>query len=76
MINTSWEPIGTDQKGEHVSVYQKDSQDWNEKVKAVSYATGLDANDMYVMMIKMAEALKSQSLLCSLKTNQKNTVST
>ncbi|ANU12861.1 DUF1510 family protein [Planococcus halocryophilus] len=52
MINTSWEPIGTDQKGEHVSVYQKDSQDWNEKVKAVSYATGLDANDMYVMMIK------------------------
>ncbi|MDQ0429981.1 cytoskeletal protein RodZ [Planomicrobium stackebrandtii] len=52
VINTSWEPVGTKQKGDHVSVYQKDSVDWNEKVNAVSYATGLDANNMYVMMIK------------------------
>ena len=52
VINTSWEPVGTKQKGDHVSVYQKDSVDWNEKVKAVSYATGLEANNMYVMMIK------------------------
>ena len=52
VINTSWEPVGTKQKGDHVSVYQKDSVDWNEKVQAVSYATGLDANNMYVMMIK------------------------
>ncbi len=52
VINTSWEPIGTKQKGDHVSVYQKNSADWNEKVNAVSYATGLDVNNMYVMMIK------------------------
>lgn len=52
VINTSWEPIGTKQKGDHVSVYQKDSTDWNEKVNAVSYATGLDVNNMYIMMIK------------------------
>jgi hypothetical protein len=52
VINTSWEPVGTKQKGDHVSVYQKDSVDWNEKVNAVAYATGLDANNMYVMMIK------------------------
>ncbi|ANU25593.1 YrrS family protein [Planococcus versutus] len=52
VINTSWEPIGTKQKGNHVSVYQKNSTDWNEKVNAVSYATGLDVNNMYVMMIK------------------------
>lgn len=52
VINTSWEPVGTKQKGDHVSVYQKDSVDWNEKVSAVAYATGLDANNMYVMMIK------------------------
>ncbi|MDJ0331049.1 DUF1510 family protein [Planococcus sp. S3-L1] len=52
VINTSWEPIGTKQKGDHVSVYQKNSADWNEKVQAVSYATGLDQNNMYVMMIK------------------------
>lgn len=52
VINTSWEPVGTKQKGDHVSVYQKDSVDWKEKVNAVSYATGLDPNNMYVMMIK------------------------
>ncbi len=52
IINTSWEPIGTTQKGEHVSVYQEGSADWNEKIKAISYATGLAEDDMYIMMIK------------------------
>lgn len=52
IINTSWEPVGTSQKGEHVSVYQKGSADWNEKIKAISYATGLAEDDMYIMMIK------------------------
>ncbi|MBB5180788.1 cytoskeletal protein RodZ [Planomicrobium koreense] len=52
IINTSWEPVGTKQKGEHVSVYEKGSADWNEKIKAISYATGLAADDMYIMMIK------------------------
>ncbi|RNF40986.1 YrrS family protein [Planococcus salinus] len=52
VINTSWEPIGTSQSGEHVSVYQKDSVDWQEKVSALSYATGLAEDDMYVMMIQ------------------------
>jgi cytoskeletal protein RodZ len=52
IINTSWEPVGTSQKGEHVSVYEKGSADWNEKIKAISYATGLAADDMYIMMIK------------------------
>lgn len=52
IINTSWEPVGTSQKGEHVSVYQEGSADWNEKIKAISYATGLAEDDMYIMMIK------------------------
>lgn len=52
IVNTSWEPVGTSQKGDHVSVYQKGSADWNEKIKAISYATGLAEDDMYVMMIK------------------------
>lgn len=52
VINTSWEPVGTTQTGKHVSVYEKDSVDWKEKIKAISYATGLAENDMYVMMIK------------------------
>lgn len=52
IINTSWEPVGTKQKGDHVSVYEKGSADWNEKIKAISYATGLAGDDMYIMMIK------------------------
>lgn len=52
VINTSWEPVGTTQTGEHVSVYQKGSPDWNEKIKAISYATGLSEDNMYIMMVK------------------------
>ncbi|WP_010530015.1 YrrS family protein [Lentibacillus jeotgali] len=36
------EPIGTSQTGEHTSSYDKGSVDWNEKVKAIKMATGLD----------------------------------
>lgn len=52
VINTSWEPVGTSQKGDHVSVYDKDSVDWKEKVKAISYATGLEEDNMYIMRIQ------------------------
>lgn len=52
VINTSWEPVGTSQSGNHVSVYDKGSVDWNEKIKAISYATGLGEGNMYIMMIK------------------------
>ncbi|TLS39304.1 YrrS family protein [Pseudalkalibacillus caeni] len=45
-----WEPIGTKQTGEHVSSYEKGSVDWNEKVKAAQYATGL-SDDMTVVWI-------------------------
>lgn len=52
VINTSWESVDTKQKGEHVSVYEKGSVDWNEKVKAITYATGLKENDMYIMRLQ------------------------
>ena len=51
IINTSWEPVGTSQSGEHVSVYDTNSVDWKEKLEAITYATGLAAGDMYVMHI-------------------------
>ncbi|TWT09064.1 YrrS family protein [Planomicrobium sp. CPCC 101079] len=52
VINTSWEPVKTSQKGDHVSVYEKDSVDWKEKVSAISYATGLQEDNMYIMRIQ------------------------
>lgn len=51
IINTSWEPVGTSQSGEHVSVYDTNSVDWQEKLEAITYATGLAKSDMYVMHI-------------------------
>jgi type IV secretory pathway VirB10-like protein len=52
VINTSWEPVGTAQKGDHVSVYDKNSVDWKEKVAAISYATGLKEDNMYIMRLQ------------------------
>lgn len=52
IINTGWEPIGTKQKGEHVSLYDGTSDDWHEKIEAISYATGLSKDDMRILRIK------------------------
>ncbi|WP_203333078.1 YrrS family protein [Planococcus beigongshangi] len=51
IINTSWEPVGTEQSGEHVSVYDMDSVDWKEKIAAIEYATGMAESEMYIMHI-------------------------
>lgn len=51
VINTSWEPIGTEQSGEHISVYDTNSVDWKEKIDAITYATGLAENEMHIMHV-------------------------
>ncbi|MEW9500513.1 YrrS family protein [Jeotgalibacillus marinus] len=50
-VNGSWEPIGTTQTGEHVSSYDENSVDWEEKVKAISYATGIEESNMLILFI-------------------------
>lgn len=37
-------PVGTSQTGTHTSSYEEGSVDWNEKLKAIRLATGLDEN--------------------------------
>jgi len=51
IIDTDWKPIGTKQQGEHVSIYDKTSDDWHEKIDAISYATELSKDDMSVWWI-------------------------
>ncbi|MEH7074136.1 YrrS family protein [Neobacillus drentensis] len=46
--NPSWQPVGTSQSGEHTAVYDQSSVDWQEMLKAISYATGLDQSNMTV----------------------------
>ncbi|MGM0752268.1 MAG: DUF1510 family protein [Bacillota bacterium] len=52
MVHPDWKPIGTEQTGEHVSSYDLGSADWQEKVKAVSYATGIPEDNMTVWYIE------------------------
>ncbi|MBM7577729.1 DUF1510 family protein [Jeotgalibacillus terrae] len=46
-----WKPVGTEQTGQHTSSYVEGSVDWNEKLKAAAYATGLDMNTMTVWWV-------------------------
>jgi hypothetical protein len=52
VINSAWKPIGTTQTGEHVSLYDGVSDDWNEKKQALAYATGLPLESMIFLKIK------------------------
>ncbi|WP_255485280.1 YrrS family protein [Sporosarcina sp. BP05] len=52
VTDTAWKPIGTTQTGEHVSLYDVKSVDWNEKKQALAYATGLSQDSMIFWKIK------------------------
>jgi cytoskeletal protein RodZ len=49
--NPSWEPVGTNQTGEHTPVMDTESSDWSEMVKAMSYATGIEQDNMIVYWV-------------------------
>lgn len=52
VVDSAWKPIGTTQTGEHVSLYDGVSDDWNEKKQALAYATGLPQESMIFLKIK------------------------
>ncbi|MFJ7933582.1 DUF1510 family protein [Sporosarcina sp. NPDC096371] len=52
IVDASWQPVGTTQTGDHVSQYNSDSVDWNEKQQALAYATGLSQDSMIFWKIK------------------------
>ncbi|KXH87366.1 YrrS family protein [Sporosarcina sp. HYO08] len=52
ITNKSWEPVGTSQTGEHVSLYDGSSIDWHEKKQAIAYATGYSEEEMIFWKIK------------------------
>lgn len=49
--NPSWEAVGTTQTGEHTASYKKNSQDWTEMTKALSYATAIPESDMIIWFL-------------------------
>ncbi|KSU63791.1 hypothetical protein AS034_05985 [[Bacillus] enclensis] len=52
IVHPDWEPVGTEQSGDHVSSYETGSVDWQEKEKALSYATGIPQDNMTVWFIE------------------------
>lgn len=50
-INPNWKPVGTSQTGEHITQYNQGSTDWQEMLKAISYATNVDVGNMTVLWI-------------------------
>ncbi len=46
IVNPNWEPVGTVQTGKHVTVYS--GVDWDEMVKAISYAVGLSEDEFTI----------------------------
>jgi cytoskeletal protein RodZ len=51
IVNPDWKPVGTTQTGEHQTVYDESSVDWQEMLKALSYATGIDGGNMTVWFL-------------------------
>ncbi|MBY0096286.1 YrrS family protein [Mesobacillus maritimus] len=51
IVNPDWKPVGTTQTGEHQAVYDESSVDWQEMLKAISYATGIDGGNMTVWFL-------------------------
>ncbi|MBL4951306.1 YrrS family protein [Neobacillus sp. OS1-32] len=49
--NPAWKPVGTSQTGQHTPVYNSNSVDWQEMLNAITYATGLDQNNMIVWFL-------------------------
>ncbi|WP_409301834.1 DUF1510 family protein [Peribacillus sp. SCS-155] len=44
--NEAWKPVGTEQTGEHQATFERNSQDWKEMEKALTYATGVELSNM------------------------------
>lgn len=52
IVDPAWAPIQTAQVGDHVSMYDGTSIDWQEKIAALSYATGLPEEGMTIWRLK------------------------
>lgn len=52
IVDAAWKPIGTVQTGEHVSIYNDESVDWDEKKEAIAYATKFPVESLIYWKIK------------------------
>ncbi|WP_257987863.1 MULTISPECIES: YrrS family protein [Bacillus] len=71
IVNPGWKPVGTSQTGEHpAGVYEQGSTDWQEMIQAVTYATGLDENNMTVWRLENNGTNRSVATITAKDTKQ------
>lgn len=51
IVDKNWKPTKTAQVGPHVSMYQKGTLDWEEKIETLSRTSGLDVDNMIVLRV-------------------------
>ncbi|MBM7649031.1 cytoskeletal protein RodZ [Bacillus ectoiniformans] len=51
IVDPNWTGVGTAQTEGHTSSFDSDSQDWQEKLDALSYATGIPVEEMTVWYV-------------------------
>ncbi|WP_158232111.1 DUF1510 family protein [Sporosarcina sp. P20a] len=71
VVNPDWKPVGTKQSGEHVSKYDGQSDDWYEKKKAISYATGMSEDQLYFDRIQNGGSPQKSEGIVRSKDNSK-----
>ncbi|WP_158233023.1 MULTISPECIES: DUF1510 family protein [unclassified Sporosarcina] len=71
VVNPDWKPVGTKQSGEHVSKYDGQSDDWHEKKKAISYATGMSEDQLYFDRIQNGGSPQKSEGIVRSKDNSK-----
>ncbi len=52
VVHPDWEPIGTQQTGEHITQYDEGSRDRIEMEEAISYASGVERDNMIVWWLE------------------------
>ncbi|WP_199880589.1 YrrS family protein [Bacillus massiliglaciei] len=48
----AWQPVGTEQTGQHTTSFDKGSTDWNEMSKAIAYGAGINAGTMRIWWLQ------------------------
>ncbi len=52
IVHPDWKPVGTTQTNGHNPSYEEDSADWKERLKALSYASGIPQDQMTLWWIE------------------------
>lgn len=71
IIDSSWTPIGTSQTGQHVSLYDGESDDWHEKKRALAYAVGINEESLFFLKIKNGGSPQKSIGIISTKDREK-----